>query len=190
MTPQRYRRSAVACQNCRERKVRCSVSVTGIPCAGCTQDRAECIVRERQRRRSVRQHSRDRIEMNCFAGAETYLTIRKQQTGSRVAPPPPQETVQVDQPRAEPSRIVLANPLASMERETPDVVSRAPQTERSDFPRDDRSFPSITERCDDLAEGVEISSTVLGQDNKAGQVPFYTGIIVPRRLLALLFGYR
>ncbi|KAF4765931.1 hypothetical protein HAV15_010739 [Penicillium sp. str.  len=151
MTPQRYRRSAVACQNCRERKVRCSVSVTGIPCAGCTQDRAECIVRERQRR-------------------------RKQQTRSLTARPP-RETVQVDQPSAEPSSILLSHPLPPMERETPGIVSRAPQTDRLDSPRDDRTFRSITERHEDAAEstGVEISSAVLGQDNKTGQVPFYTG---------------
>ncbi|CAI7611418.1 unnamed protein product [Penicillium discolor] len=151
MTPQRYRRSAVACQNCRERKVRCSVSVTGVPCAGCTQDRAECIVRERQRR-------------------------RKQQTGSFAARPP-RETIQIDQPSAEPSSILLSHHLTPMERETPGIVSRAPQTDRLDSPRDDRTFRSITERHEDAAEstGVEISSAVLGQDNKIGQVPFYTG---------------
>ena len=66
-----------------------------------------------------------------------------------------------------------------MEREAPGVVSRAPQTDLLDPPRDGRTFCSITERHDDAAEstGVEISSTVLGQDNKTGQVPFYTGIV-------------
>lgn len=43
-TPRRRHRSAVACQACRQRKVRCSITVTGIPCAGCAQDRTECIV--------------------------------------------------------------------------------------------------------------------------------------------------
>lgn len=43
-TPRRRHRSAVACQACRQRKVRCSLTVTGIPCAGCAQDRTECVV--------------------------------------------------------------------------------------------------------------------------------------------------
>lgn len=78
-----------------------------------------------------------------------------------------------------------------MERETPNIASRAPQVDRLHSPRDDRTFRSITERHDDAEEstGVEISSTVLGQDNKTGQVPFYTGIVATQRLLALLFGY-
>ena len=78
-----------------------------------------------------------------------------------------------------------------MERETPGIVSRAPQADRLDSPRDDRTFRSITERHEDAAEstGVEISSAVLGQDNKTGQVPFYTGIVATQHLLSLLYGY-
>ncbi|OQD64276.1 hypothetical protein PENPOL_c008G07375 [Penicillium polonicum] len=60
MSTRRYR-SAAACQNCRQRKVRCSVTVTGIPCIGCTQDARECTVpptktqtiRERHTRRTA-----------------------------------------------------------------------------------------------------------------------------------------
>ncbi|CAG8296202.1 unnamed protein product [Penicillium nalgiovense] len=125
MTPQRHRRSAVACENCRKRKVRCSVSVTGIPCAGCTQDKAECILRS----------------------------------------------------------IPLSKPSASMQRDSHDPVPQAAHAELLDFTGDDgtpRSITerhSITERRDDVAErtGVEISSTVLGQGKRTGQVPFYTG---------------
>ncbi|KAF4771948.1 hypothetical protein HAV15_011122 [Penicillium sp. str.  len=151
MTPQRYRRSAVACQNCRERKVRCSVSITGIPCAGCTQDRTECVVRERLRR-------------------------RRQQTGSLAARRPPQETVQVDHPRAEPNSVPLSNPSASMDRESPDLVRQAPEAVQMGI-SGDGGTRSISERRNEVAErtGVEISSTVLGQDKKTGQVPFYTG---------------
>ncbi|KZN87824.1 Cutinase transcription factor 1 beta [Penicillium chrysogenum] len=151
MTPQRYRRSAVACQNCRERKVRCSVSITGVPCAGCTQDRTECVVRERLRR-------------------------RRQQTGSLAARRPPQETVQVDHPRAEPNSVPLSNPSASMDRESPDLVRQAPEAVQMGI-SGDGGTRSISERRNEVAErtGVEISSTVLGQDKKTGQVPFYTG---------------
>ncbi|KAJ5998702.1 hypothetical protein N7451_006512 [Penicillium sp. IBT 35674x] len=43
-THTRRYRSAVACQACRQRKVRCSWSITGVPCAGCAQDGSQCIV--------------------------------------------------------------------------------------------------------------------------------------------------
>ncbi|KAJ5158132.1 uncharacterized protein N7500_007783 [Penicillium coprophilum] len=64
-----------------------------------------------------------------------------------------------------------------MERRTPNLLPQVPRTEQLDFPRDDGTLRSITERPTDVAErtGVEISSAVLGQDNNTGQVPFYTG---------------
>ncbi|KAH6625113.1 fungal-specific transcription factor domain-containing protein [Boeremia exigua] len=46
MPAQRRHRSTVACQSCRRRKVRCSVTVTGIPCSNCTQDRTTCTIHE------------------------------------------------------------------------------------------------------------------------------------------------
>ncbi|OGM48902.1 C6 transcription factor [Aspergillus bombycis] len=47
-TSARRRQRTVACQTCRQRKVRCSLSVTGVPCIGCTQDRTPCIVPTRR----------------------------------------------------------------------------------------------------------------------------------------------
>jgi hypothetical protein len=44
----RRNRSAVACQACRRRKVRCTVTVTGIPCINCSQDGMECTVAQRR----------------------------------------------------------------------------------------------------------------------------------------------
>jgi hypothetical protein len=46
MPAERRHRSTVACQNCRRRKVRCSVTVTGIPCSNCIQDRTTCTIQE------------------------------------------------------------------------------------------------------------------------------------------------
>ncbi|ODH48371.1 hypothetical protein GX48_05463 [Paracoccidioides brasiliensis] len=43
------KRSAKACQSCRSRKVRCSVSDHGVPCYNCKLDDVECIVPERKR---------------------------------------------------------------------------------------------------------------------------------------------
>ena len=43
MSTRRYR-SAIACESCRRRKVRCSLTVTGVPCIGCAQDHTDCVV--------------------------------------------------------------------------------------------------------------------------------------------------
>ncbi|EHK50239.1 hypothetical protein TRIATDRAFT_289040 [Trichoderma atroviride IMI 206040] len=52
MSTRRYR-SAIACQTCRVRKVRCSVSMTGVPCISCEQDQTECILKPRQGKRRI-----------------------------------------------------------------------------------------------------------------------------------------
>ncbi|KAL4938603.1 hypothetical protein BDV06DRAFT_225833 [Aspergillus oleicola] len=44
----RRKRSTVACQSCRRRKVRCTVAITGVPCIGCAQDGVECNVTRRR----------------------------------------------------------------------------------------------------------------------------------------------
>ncbi|KAB8271122.1 fungal-specific transcription factor domain-containing protein [Aspergillus minisclerotigenes] len=48
----RRSRRTIACQTCRQRKVRCSLNVTGVPCIGCTQDRTPCIVTTRRGQKS------------------------------------------------------------------------------------------------------------------------------------------
>ncbi|KAL4923009.1 Zn(II)2Cys6 transcription factor [Aspergillus undulatus] len=41
-------RSAIACEACRRRKVRCTVTVTGVPCINCAQDGIQCAVARRR----------------------------------------------------------------------------------------------------------------------------------------------
>jgi len=41
----RRSRAAIACEKCRQRKVRCSITLTGVPCISCTQDGSVCAVR-------------------------------------------------------------------------------------------------------------------------------------------------
>lgn len=41
----RRSRASVACEKCRQRKVRCSITLTGVPCISCTQDGSICTVR-------------------------------------------------------------------------------------------------------------------------------------------------
>ncbi|KAE8374677.1 fungal-specific transcription factor domain-containing protein [Aspergillus bertholletiae] len=54
----RRSRRPVACQTCRQRKVRCSLNITGVPCIGCTQDRTPCIITTR-RKQKPDQHQHD-----------------------------------------------------------------------------------------------------------------------------------
>lgn len=43
------KRASKACQSCRSRKVRCSVSDHGIPCYNCKLDGLDCIIPERKK---------------------------------------------------------------------------------------------------------------------------------------------
>ncbi|KAI9037575.1 Zn(II)2Cys6 transcription factor [Aspergillus affinis] len=52
--PRRHQRSNIACQTCRQRKVRCSLNITGVPCIGCAQDGAECVVDPKRQERLQR----------------------------------------------------------------------------------------------------------------------------------------
>lgn len=47
------RRAAVACRHCGLRKVRCDVSVTGVPCSNCARDDATCKIMPRKKRKLV-----------------------------------------------------------------------------------------------------------------------------------------
>ncbi|KAH8695414.1 fungal-specific transcription factor domain-containing protein [Talaromyces proteolyticus] len=89
MVNPRYR-SAVACQNCRRRKVRCTITVTGIPCVGCTQDRAECIVSKRRVRTSQSQHRGDppRSETSPTAGLPRSSPLSRRRISNSALNPP------------------------------------------------------------------------------------------------------
>jgi hypothetical protein len=51
----RRSRAAIACEKCRQRKVRCSITLTGVPCISCTQDGSVCAVRHTKFNRYVDQ---------------------------------------------------------------------------------------------------------------------------------------
>ena len=60
MSARRYR-SAVACESCRRRKVRCSLTVTGVPCIGCAQDKTDCVV-DPKRSQTMSRATRRRLQ--------------------------------------------------------------------------------------------------------------------------------
>ncbi|KAJ4863563.1 fungal specific transcription factor domain-containing protein [Trichoderma breve] len=153
MSTFRHRRSAVACQNCRRRKVRCSVQVTGIPCINCSQDGVGCVLLESNR------NSR-----------------HKQSSGLRHNHSPIQ--FELNRPVTTASRTVPQQlPQASAEQGPSSIASYSPQGNDSSNIADDSGLAAGTDSRgspDDQRIGAEISSAALGQSNQAGR-PFYTG---------------
>ncbi|KAG8411858.1 hypothetical protein J3458_015154 [Metarhizium acridum] len=144
----RYR-SAVACQNCRRRKVRCSLSVTGVPCVGCMQDNAECLVHQTQSQK------RQKIQ------------------------PPPQTAVGQERQITATGNIPHSESPASPGQRLDTLVTYSAQEQgsvnagaESSPPRSTTGLQSIP---DERRTGIEISSAALGQGKHVGQVPFYTG---------------
>ncbi|KAJ4249795.1 hypothetical protein NW762_012137 [Fusarium torreyae] len=48
-----YKRAHVACKACKARKVRCTVTLSGPPCANCAVDNVPCEIQNRKRRRNM-----------------------------------------------------------------------------------------------------------------------------------------
>ncbi|KAB8218256.1 C6 transcription factor [Aspergillus novoparasiticus] len=147
----RRHRSAVACQHCRQRKVRCSFTVTGVPCIGCTQDGTECIIPQGK--------------------AQTVPRIRQVVPHIRQNGP-------ADSPRiAEESRRSMP-PRPSAPTDAFTIAPITPQIER---PRsvgdanDINTSPEENRSLDEERTGAEIATTALGRNRRAGQAPFYTG---------------
>ncbi|TFB00397.1 hypothetical protein CCMA1212_007635 [Trichoderma ghanense] len=153
MSTRRYR-SAIACQTCRVRKVRCSVSMTGVPCISCEQDQTECVLKPRQGKRSRQGSSNTTV----FPAPRNYVesSAMRDTASSRQSRGPnlssPESSPGVD---AAPVRDSQA-PLG-----TPDTrVSAA------------SSNPST---ADEEQLGVEMVEAALGHPRREGRVPYYIG---------------
>ncbi|PYI13899.1 hypothetical protein BO99DRAFT_426758 [Aspergillus violaceofuscus CBS 115571] len=144
MSARRYR-STVACHSCRQRKVRCSINVTGVPCIRCAQDHAECVVDPlpAERGKSARTSRRNASARHRLRSSPS---IRGALTGGNVLRPP--RTPAFQRPPSE----------------SP-VPAPAPATSASER-------YSIQ---DEERNGLEIAEAALGNPEQAGQVPFYTG---------------
>ncbi|UKZ45915.1 hypothetical protein TrVGV298_000109 [Trichoderma virens] len=156
MSTFRHRRSAVACQNCRRRKVRCSVQVTGIPCINCSQDSVGCVLLESNR--NSRHKQSPGIRHNHPSHAPIQFELNRSITTSRTVPQP--------------------LPQASAEQGSNSITSYAPRNSDSSKAVDDGGLAASTDSRgspDDQRIGAEISSAALGQSNQAARAPFYTG---------------
>ncbi|EDP51745.1 putative C6 transcription factor [Aspergillus fumigatus] len=78
----RRNRSAVACQACRRRKVRCTVTVTGIPCINCSQDGLECTVVQRRGTQQTRNQPLREIRAFPHPRSSPRRNDRTSQVGS------------------------------------------------------------------------------------------------------------
>ncbi|KAF9895115.1 hypothetical protein FE257_000017 [Aspergillus nanangensis] len=147
MSGRRYR-STIACQNCRQRKVRCTVTVTGIPCIGCSQDGSECIL---QRRRGLRNSDQSLL----FVGRP------------RGSPIPDGD-----------SRLVQSSPVtpnmpAHLAMQSPEArLSEIPQPTNTGRINDTQSLPGSNRDREWELSGATIANASL---QPQGQRPFYTG---------------
>ncbi|KAL0944915.1 C6 transcription factor [Colletotrichum truncatum] len=67
-----FKRAAVACKACNLRKVRCTVTLSGPPCANCSVDGITCEVLSRKRRRNSDQLP---VDSGGAAGGESSLIV-------------------------------------------------------------------------------------------------------------------
>ncbi|PYH81781.1 putative Zn(II)2Cys6 transcription factor [Aspergillus uvarum CBS 121591] len=86
MSARRYR-STVACHSCRQRKVRCSINVTGVPCIRCAQDHAECVV-DPLPAESARTSRRNASARHRLRAATSSPSVRGALTEGNVLRPP------------------------------------------------------------------------------------------------------
>ncbi|KKP07879.1 hypothetical protein THAR02_00087 [Trichoderma harzianum] len=157
--PTRSYRCAVACQACRQRKVRCSLAVTGKPCIGCTQDRAECIVIPKQPRKTKRAYlqANRRCDTGSMRGSDAInYPSSDHESNLSVSSAPVGDTreggvcneVDVDTPSLEQSQKARATTVRN--------------EDEGDIENEEQN-------------GVEIVTAAFGQSRGNGQVPFYSG---------------
>ncbi|UKZ91375.1 uncharacterized protein TrAFT101_006356 [Trichoderma asperellum] len=177
-TPTRSYRCAVACQGCRQRKVRCSLAVTGKPCIGCTQDRTECIVVPKQRRKTRKSHPKviRRHDPNPMQGSNAVDDLPAddesnpsmssstfQNGGGEVDPIsiPTHPAFGGDSSEGGPGNggdVGIASLEQSQEVGTTTIRAEV----HGDIENEERS-------------GFEIATAALGQSQRNGEVPFYAG---------------
>ncbi|KAL6810268.1 fungal-specific transcription factor domain-containing protein [Trichoderma sp. SZMC 28015] len=157
--PTRSYRCAVACQACRQRKVRCSLAVTGKPCIGCTQDRAECIVVPKQPRKTKRAY----LQAN-----------RRCDTGSM------RGSDAINHPSSDHESNLSVSSAPVGDSGEGGVCNEVDvDTSSLEQPQKARATTVRNEDEGDIENGeqngVEIVTAAFGQSRGNGQVPFYSG---------------
>ncbi|KAL7912429.1 fungal-specific transcription factor domain-containing protein [Trichoderma velutinum] len=176
-------RCAVACQACRQRKVRCSLAVTGKPCIGCTQDRAECIVVPKQRRKTKRTHlqANRHCDPRSMRGSDARNQIPSDHESNpsidsstlhielQIEPDDADQIPRQFYPALESdsreggvcSEVDIETSSLEQSQEARITTIRT-EDEEGDFDNEERS-------------GFEIATAAFGQCQRNGQIPFYSG---------------
>ncbi|KAL7942700.1 fungal-specific transcription factor domain-containing protein [Trichoderma barbatum] len=149
MSTRRYR-SAIACQTCRVRKVRCSVSMTGVPCISCEQDQTECILKPRQGKRH-------RQNTTVFPAPRHYVESSVMRDSANQSNRGPNPSSPDSSPKGELAPIQDSHPPL----DTPDTRASAASSDLS--------------VADEEQLGVEMVEVALGHPRRECQVPYYIG---------------
>ncbi|KAM6485739.1 fungal-specific transcription factor domain-containing protein [Trichoderma sp. SZMC 28011] len=153
MSTRRYR-SAIACQTCRVRKVRCSVSMTGVPCISCEQDQTECILKPRQgKRHSSHSH---RQSTTVFPAPRHYV-----ENSAAMRDTANQSNANPSSPDSSPGGEIVPLQDSQAPLDTPETKVSAASSEPS--------------AADEEQLGVEMVEVALGHPRRECQVPYYIG---------------
>ncbi|KAL0775911.1 hypothetical protein CaCOL14_007198 [Colletotrichum acutatum] len=196
-----FKRAAVACKACNLRKVRCTVTLSGPPCANCSVDGITCEVLSRKRRRNS-----DQLLMNPSpgGGGENTLIIIPQRAQPRrrlvepQTPGPSSGTLENEEAIESRDDRVTSAPPEDHRRTTPQLNGgprsstspraaetrpvgggpSAPTTRPGDAVR--ALLPNKGHRPPDPSDATEDSSAYAetlegGKNREDGCVPFYPG---------------
>ncbi|KAF4773737.1 cutinase transcription factor 1 beta [Colletotrichum scovillei] len=196
-----FKRAAVACKACNLRKVRCTVTLSGPPCANCSVDGITCEVLSRKRRRNS-----DQLPMNPTpgGGGENTLIIIPQRAQPRrrlvepQTPGPSSGTLENEEAVESRDDRFTSAPPEDHRRTTPQV-NGGPRSSTSPRAAETRSvgggpsapttrpydavralLPAKGHRPPDLSDATEDSSAYAetlegGKNREDGCVPFYPG---------------
>ncbi|TDZ20213.1 Cutinase transcription factor 1 beta [Colletotrichum orbiculare MAFF 240422] len=192
-----FRRAAVACKACNLRKVRCTVTLSGPPCANCSVDGIACEVLGRKRRRNSDQLPASQLG-GPTGGENSVLVIpQRAQPGSKrrmLEPPTPgrardheeavdAQDVRVPSAQSDDDRVRLnglhatPSPSAIAESKTTDgrsaPASRPYDAVRSALPSSQRARPDPSDATEDSSAYAETLEG--GKNREDGCMPFYPG---------------
>ncbi|KAJ5630005.1 hypothetical protein N7528_003662 [Penicillium herquei] len=195
-TPTRTHRSSVACQACRQRKVRCSLSMTGNPCIGCAQDQAECIVIPKQRKKAqrppaqnVRRRNQTSVEAQDGSPGRNAITALPIERDPNLRPGFPAIQGGIDGAGAIPLEAASASEGSQHVEAVPRVH---PQSGFAGSDRVETAAASLDQSHafsgnstvqppndgnyqNEEQTGMDLALAALGQSQNIGQVPFYRG---------------
>ncbi|KAF6798183.1 C6 transcription factor [Colletotrichum sojae] len=189
-----FKRAAVACKACNLRKVRCTVTLSGPPCANCSVDGITCEVLSRKRRRNS-----DQLPANPGAEGPLLIVPQRGQPRRRLLEPqtpdplpPPDRRGSVEVGEARDNRVTSAPPEHNRHEGASGEMGSSPLPGLADanyapgasapvsLPYDAVRAPDNQRALPDPSDATEDSSAYAetlegGKAHEDGCVPFYPG---------------